>query len=86
MNNDYQQDIRILHTFAPNEPFGSLLEVSPKNHAFLKTLNLEFQKIKVWLKDQLLKIIVTIRNRRQKNLTLMIKYNSHYKNEIFNRA
>ena len=51
VNNDYQQDIRILYTFAPNEPFCSLLEVSPKNHAFLKTFNLEFQKIKVWLID-----------------------------------
>ena len=39
-NNDYQQDSRILYTFVPNEPFGSLLEISPPNHIFLKTFNL----------------------------------------------
>ena len=36
-NNDYQQDSRILYTFLPNKPFGSLLEISPPNHIFLKT-------------------------------------------------
>ena len=25
VNNDYQQDSRVLHTFVPNKPFGSLL-------------------------------------------------------------
>ena len=29
--NDYQQDSRILYTFVPNKPFGSLLEISPTN-------------------------------------------------------
>ena len=41
-----------MYTFAPNEPFGSLLEISPTNHIFLKTLKLEFQAIKVWFTDQ----------------------------------
>ena len=27
VNNDYQQDSRILYTFVPKEPFGSLLEI-----------------------------------------------------------
>ena len=27
VNNDYQQDSRILYTFAQNKPFGSLLEI-----------------------------------------------------------
>ena len=36
VNNDYQQDSRILYTFVPNKTFGSLLEISPKNHVFLK--------------------------------------------------
>ena len=35
VNNDYQQDSRVLYTFVPNKPFGSLLEISPKNHIFL---------------------------------------------------
>ena len=35
-NNDYQQDSRVVYTFVPNKPFCSLLEISPKNHIFLK--------------------------------------------------
>ena len=42
----------MLNTFAPFKPFGSLLEVSPKNYIFFKTLNSEFQEIKVWFTDQ----------------------------------
>ena len=51
-NNNYQQNSRILYTFVPNKPFGSLLEVSSPNHIFLKTFNLEFRKFKVWFTDQ----------------------------------
>ena len=32
--NDYQQDSRVLYTFVPNKPLGSLLEISPTNHIF----------------------------------------------------
>ena len=39
VNNDYQQGSRILYIFVPNKTFGSLLEISPKNHVFLKTFN-----------------------------------------------
>ena len=52
VNNDYQQDSRILYTFEPNKAFGSLLEISPTNHVFLKTFNSEFQEIKIWFTDQ----------------------------------
>ena len=34
VNNDYQQDSRVLCTFVPNKPLGSLLEISPTNHIF----------------------------------------------------
>ena len=34
VNNDYQQDSRMLYTFVPNKPFASLLEISPRNHIF----------------------------------------------------
>ena len=34
VNNDYQQNSRILYTFVPNKTFGSLLEISPSNHVF----------------------------------------------------
>ena len=36
VNNDYQQDSRVLCTFVPKKPFGSLLKTSPTNHIFLK--------------------------------------------------
>ena len=39
INNYYQQDSRFLFTFIPNKPFGSLLEISPTNDIFLKTLD-----------------------------------------------
>ena len=52
VNNDYQQDSRVLYTFVPNKSFGSLLEISPTNHIFLKTFNSEYDEIKVWFTDQ----------------------------------
>ena len=52
VNNDYQQESRILYTFVPNKTFGSLLEISPKNQVFLKSFNSEFREIKVWFTDQ----------------------------------
>ena len=70
VNNNYQQNPRILYTFVSNKPFGSLLEISSPNHIFLKTFNSEFQEIKVWFTDQ---------NRRplevedKINLTLIVK-------------
>ena len=30
VNNDYQQDSRVLYTFVPNKSFGQLLDISPK--------------------------------------------------------
>ena len=35
-----------------NKPFGSLLEISPANHIFLKTFNSEYNEIEVWFTDQ----------------------------------
>ena len=52
VNNDYQQDSRVLYTFVPNKPFGRLLEISPTNHIFLKTFKSEYNEIKVWFTDQ----------------------------------
>ena len=47
VNNDCQQDSRILYTFVLNKTFGSLSEISPTNFIFLKTCNSEFQAIGV---------------------------------------
>ena len=52
VNNDYQQDSRVLYTFVTIKPFGSLLEISPTNHIFLKIFGSEFNEIKVWFTDQ----------------------------------
>ena len=70
INNNYQRDSRILYTFVPNKPFGSLLEISSPNHIFLKTFNSEFQEIKVWFTDQNSKPLEV---EDKINLTLVIK-------------
>ena len=46
VNNDYQQDSKVLYTF------DSLLGISPTNHIFSKIFNAEFQDIEVWFRDQ----------------------------------
>ena len=52
VNNDYQQDSRVLYKFIPNKSFGQLLYISSKNFTFLKTFNSEFSYIEVWFTDQ----------------------------------
>ena len=52
VNNDYQQDLRVLYTFVPNKPFGNLLEIAPTNFIPLKTFNSESQTNEVWFTDQ----------------------------------
>ena len=52
VNNDYQQDSRVLYTFVPNKPHGGLLEISSKNRIFLKIFNSEFQDIRVRFTEQ----------------------------------
>ena len=47
VNNDYQQDSQVLHIFVPKKSFGSLLNISPSNHKFLKTFNSEYDEIVV---------------------------------------
>ena len=70
VNNDYQQNWRVLYTFVPNKPFGSLLEISPANHIFWKTFISEYDKIIVWFTDQNSKAL-EIEDRI--NLTMAIK-------------
>ena len=41
-----------MHTFVPNKSFGIFLEISPKNHIFLKIFNSEYNEIEVWFTDQ----------------------------------
>ena len=44
-NNYYQQDSKVLYTFVPNKPLGSLLEISPTNQVFLKIFDSEYDEI-----------------------------------------
>ena len=70
VNNDYQKHSRILYTFVPNKPFGSLLEVSPINDIFLKPVNSEFQEISIWFTYQHSKPLEV---EDKINLTLIMK-------------
>ena len=70
VNNDYQHDSWVLYTFVPNKSFGSLLDISPSNHIFLKTFNSEYNEIAVWFTDQNSKPL-EIEDRI--NLTMVIK-------------
>ena len=51
INNNYQQDSRVLFTFIPNKSFDLLLHISSKNF-ILKTLKSRFSKIEVLFIDQ----------------------------------
>ena len=70
INNDYQQDSRVLYTFVPNKPVGSLSEISPANYIFSKTFDSNFLNNKVWFTDQNSRPL-QIEDRI--NLTLVIK-------------
>ena len=47
VNNDYQQDSRVLYTFVCNKPFDQLLDISQKSFIFLKAFDSAFLYIKV---------------------------------------
>ena len=70
INNDYQQDSRVLCMFVPNKPSGSLLEICPTNHIFFKTFNSEYGEIKVRFTDQ---SIQPLEIEDRINLTMVLK-------------
>ena len=50
VNNNYRQNSRVLYTFVPNQSYGELLDISPKNfYIFKKHLNQNFQILKYGL-------------------------------------
>ena len=75
VNNDYQQDSRLLYAFVPNKPFGSLLEISPANQIFLKTFNTKYDETKIWFTDQNSQPLET---EDRINLTMVIKWSIYY--------
>ena len=52
VNNDYQQNLRVWHTFVPNKSFGQLLDISLNIFIFLKSFNSKFSYIEVSFTDQ----------------------------------
>ena len=74
VNNSYQQNSRILHTFVPNKSFGQLLDISPKNLIFLKKFDSEFSYIEVLFTDQ---NSDSLEIEDKINITLVISYDTH---------
>ena len=52
VNNNYQQNSKVLYIFVPNKSFGQLLHISPKNFIFLKTFDSEFSDVEVLFTDK----------------------------------
>ena len=52
VNNEHQQDSRVLNAFTPDKSFGQLLDILLKNFIFLKTFDSEFPYIEAWFTDQ----------------------------------
>ena len=69
VNNDYQQDSRVLHTFVPNKSFGQVLHISSKNFVFLKTFDSEFWYIELY--GLLIKILSCYREKIKQNIALV---------------
>ena len=76
VNNDYQQDSRILYTFVLNKSFGQLLDILSKNFIFLKTFNSEFSYVEAWFTNQNYK---PLEIEDEINITLVTNYSVKYK-------
>ena len=57
VNNNSQQNSKVLYTFVSNKSFGQLLDVSPKNFIFLKTFDSEFSYIELRFTGQNFKLL-----------------------------
>ena len=52
VNNSYQQNFKVLDTFAPNKSIDQLLNISTENVIFLKIFGSASPHIDVWFTDQ----------------------------------
>ena len=61
VNENYQQNSRVMYTFVPDKSFGKLLDIirnySLENSIFLKNFDSEFSYIEMWFTDQNSKLI-----------------------------
>ena len=69
VDNNYQQESKVLFTFVSNKQFGQLINISPHSLTMLNTTNTEFSSIAVWFTDQISKPFETEDNV---NMTLII--------------
>ena len=74
VNNNYQQALKVLLAFVPNEQFEQLINIAPHSLIMLSTTNTEFSSIKVWFTDQ---------NSQSLEIEDSVR---HYKNDIFSRT
>ena len=52
VNNNYQQDSRVVYKFVPSKSLGQLLNILPNNFVFLKPFNSDCSYIEVLFTDQ----------------------------------
>ena len=52
VNNNYQQQSKVLFTFVPTTQYGQLISISPHSSIFFKTMNTDFSEIEIWFTDQ----------------------------------
>ena len=67
VNNDYQEDSRVLYTFVPNKSFCWLLDISTKNFTSLKTFGSEILYIELRFTDQNSKPLEIKKKSKKKN-------------------
>ena len=75
VNSNYQQNLRVLYTFASNKSFSELLDTSPKTFIFLKTFKSEFSYVEVWFTDQNSK---PLKIKDEINIKLVINESAKY--------
>ena len=54
VNDSYQKNSRVLHTFVINKSFGQLLDILPINLKFLKSFDSDFHILKCCLQIKIL--------------------------------
>ena len=52
VDNQYQQESKVLHTFTPNKSYAYLLNLEPSNLVFLETSTTKFDEIIMTFTDQ----------------------------------
>ena len=70
VDNQHQQNSKVLYTFIPNKSYAYLLNIEPSNSVFLKSCNTQFDEIIITFTDQNSKLM-EIKNKV--NLILFIK-------------